>query len=142
MPTFCIIYVIRYGINAILRDLYMEKRSGKIENFLRMSDDDFHLLLNAIAPMISKQDTVMRKSISAIQRFVVTLRFLASGETYEDLQYVSRISPQALSLIVIEVCEALITVLTPQMQVRKNEYKNHCLLFIQNYIILYLVKQF
>lgn len=100
----------------------MEKRSGKIENFLRMSDEDFHFLLNLIAPMISKQDTVMRKAISAKERFLVTLRFLATGESYEDLQYLSRISPQSLSTIIIEVCQALIKVLAPQMQVRKNLY--------------------
>ncbi len=100
----------------------MEKQSGKIENFLRMSDEDFQFLLNLIAPMISKQDTVMRKAISAKERFLVTLRFLASGESYEDLQYLSRISPQSLSKITIEVCQALIKVLAPQMQVRKNQY--------------------
>ncbi len=98
----------------------MEK-SGKLENFLRMSNADFNFLLNSIAPLISKNDTRLRKAISAKERFMVTLRFLASGESYDDLQYVARISPQAISKIVIDVCQAICKILANQIQVRTVE---------------------
>lgn len=44
-------------------------------------------LLAMVAPTIKKQDTVIRKTISVDERFKVTLRFLATGRSYTDLQY-------------------------------------------------------
>lgn len=115
------IYVVymccRYGLNAIMRDLLMEKRSGRIENFLRMSPEDFSTLLNLLSPVISKQDTRLRKAISAKERFIITLRFLSTGNSFEDLSYLARVSPHAISRIVMEVCTALISILSNQMQV-------------------------
>jgi len=68
------------------------------KNYLRMvmDEDTYRNLLSMIAPLIPKQDTVMRKSISPHERLAVTLRFLATGRTYEDLKYTSVISSQAL----------------------------------------------
>lgn len=115
-------FTCRYGINAILRDLYMNRASGMIENFLRMSNEDFNFLLHLIAPLIAKQDTRLRKSITAKERFVVTLRFLARGESFEDLKYLARISAPSISMIVVEVCTALIKTLSGHIKVRKMKF--------------------
>lgn len=56
-------------------------------NFLRMSAEDFDLLLQKDAPQIEKQNTNMRESICAGQRLAITLRFLASGDNYMSLMY-------------------------------------------------------
>ncbi len=95
----------------------MERRSGRIENFLRMSDHDFHFLLDCLAPSISKKDTRLRRAISAKERLIITLRFLATGNSFEDLSYTARVSPHAISQIVIDVCAAIISMLKDQIQV-------------------------
>jgi hypothetical protein len=48
----------------------------------------------------------------------LTLRFFASGDSYFSLQYLFRISKQAVSCIVPEVCEALAEKLNDYVQVR------------------------
>jgi len=50
----------------------------------------------------------MREAIPASQRLSITLRYLATGNTFEDLKFISAISPQSIGKIVIETCEALI----------------------------------
>lgn len=54
----------------------MKKRSGKILNFLRMSDHDFCFLLQLLEPIISKENTRLRRSISAKERFIALLHVL------------------------------------------------------------------
>ncbi|CAF4829046.1 unnamed protein product [Pieris macdunnoughi] len=53
----------------------------------------------------------MREAIPPSQRLSITLRYLATGNTLEDLKFHSAISPQSLSLIIMETCEAIIHVL-------------------------------
>lgn len=45
----------------------------------RLDRESFEDILQLISPHISKQDTRLRSSISARERLVVTLRFLATG---------------------------------------------------------------
>ena len=52
----------------------------QLNNFLRMSAEDFDYLLDMIKHKIIKQDTKMRCGISASERLSVTLRFLATGK--------------------------------------------------------------
>lgn len=106
----------RFGGNSLLNDLMMES-SGKFENFCRMSPSDFEYLFNLIGPNITKQDTHLRKCVSAKDRFAVTLRFLASGDSYQSLSYLFKISPQLISTIVVDVCTALKNGLSDQVKV-------------------------
>jgi hypothetical protein len=50
----------------------------------------------------------MRDAISAEERLVTTLRFLATGRSYEDLKFSCVISPQLLGKIIPETCRAII----------------------------------
>jgi len=54
----------------------------------------------------------MRKAISSHERLTATLRFLATGRSYEDLKFSTIISPQALSSIIPETCEVIYEVLS------------------------------
>ncbi len=100
-----------------MRDLYFERNSGRLNTFLRMSPEDFEFLLSRIGHRIQKKDTHLRKAVSPMERLLITLRFLASGESYEDLSFLARVSPQAISYIVIDVCRALIGYLGNLVQV-------------------------
>ncbi|KAL4126304.1 hypothetical protein QTP88_010526 [Uroleucon formosanum] len=90
--------------------------SKKFENFCRMSYEDFEYLLNKIGPSISKMDTNMRKCIPIQEKLAVTLRFLASGDSFVSLSYMFKFSPQAVSRCVQEVCRALVQELKDEIK--------------------------
>lgn len=74
-------WVERRPYQGCLSNLVNELRNedpSMYRNFLRMTEDDFNVLLEKVAPKITKQDTNMREAISAADRLVLTLRFLAS----------------------------------------------------------------
>lgn len=87
-------------------------------NFFRMDADSFQILLDLVKSKIQKQNTMMRDAISAEQRLEVTLRFLATGDSFEDLKFKFGIAAQTIGKIVIETCLAIIEVLRDQIQVR------------------------
>ncbi|KAF9406916.1 hypothetical protein HW555_012894 [Spodoptera exigua] len=97
--------------SSLLVELKSQHISGQYKNFTRMSPTDFEYLLTIIAPKISRQDTIMRSAISPQDRLALTLRFLATGDSFTSLQYTFRISKQSMSCIVPEVCEAIIKAL-------------------------------
>jgi hypothetical protein len=84
-----------------------------------MSPSEFEFLINLIGQNISKKDAAFRKAISVQERLALMLRFLASGNWYISLQYLFKISKQAISCIVPEVCEALVEKLKDYIQVRQ-----------------------
>lgn len=105
-----------YGIN-LMNELMLEDGSG-FRNFTRMSSSDFEIILQKVGPKISKLDTRYRAAISPTIRLLVTLRFLASGDSYTSLQYTFKISKQSISQIVPEVCESIISELKAYVKVR------------------------
>lgn len=54
--------------------------TASYKNFLRMDVASFETILQLVSPVISRQDTLMRESISAGERLALTLRFLATGK--------------------------------------------------------------
>lgn len=74
-----------------------------------------------MAPLITKKVTNFRDPISASERLTVTLRYLATGESFRSLQYVFRIPHNTISGIIPEVCDALYKVLQPNyLKVEEN----------------------
>jgi len=102
------LYLKRRRVNNIniflLHDLLADKERGQFKNFLRMSED-FIFLLNSIKEKISKNNTTFRKTVPAEERLAVTLRYLATGDSFTSLQYLFKISKQLISQIVPEVCQ-------------------------------------
>ena len=72
-----------------------------------MSPERFENLLHMVAPTIQKQDTKFREAISAEERLVVTLRFLATGDAQQSISYSFRIGKTTLSHIISETCDAI-----------------------------------
>lgn len=86
--------------------------------FVRLDFRQFQQLLAMVTPHIQKQDTVMRQSISPGERLMLTLRFLATGDPFESLQYLFRIPTTTISRIIPEVLDAIYNVLVGEyMQV-------------------------
>ncbi|KAJ8953378.1 hypothetical protein NQ318_023495 [Aromia moschata] len=106
------------GGRQFLNDIFIGNK-GQFENFCRMSFEDFEILLNLIEPVIKKQDTNYRESISPKEILAVTLRFLATGDSFTSLMYLFKISKKSISTIVIEVCRALNEALKHQVETFK-----------------------
>ena len=65
--------------NTLVQELRAEDTAA-FKNFLRMDQNCFDELLEMVKPHIQKQDTNMRKSISAGEKLALTSRYLATGE--------------------------------------------------------------
>lgn len=80
-------------------------------NYLRMDENTYLELLKAVTPFIIKKNTHLREAISPHERLTVTLRYLATGRSYEDLKFSAAISAQSLGQIIPETCTAIYRVL-------------------------------
>ncbi|KAK5648293.1 hypothetical protein RI129_003185 [Pyrocoelia pectoralis] len=101
------------GVLTMLNDELLNEDPASYRNFLRLTSEQFDILLVKIGSHITKQDTVKRESISVRSRLEVTLRFLATGESYRSLMYSTRIHESSISRIVPEVCKVIFEHLTP-----------------------------
>lgn len=93
----------------LLDELKLEP--GDWFNYLRMDYETYCTLLKLVSPLITKQDTQLRNAISPHERLTATLRFVATGRSYQDLKFSVIISPQALGQIIPETCSAIYSVL-------------------------------
>ena len=90
-----------------LNELLMEDAT-LYKNFVRIQPAMFQELLTKVGPRISKQDTFWRKALEPGLRIAITLRYLATGNSYKSLMYGFRVAHNTISNIIPEVCEAII----------------------------------
>jgi hypothetical protein len=57
------------------------------KNFTRMSKTNFYMLWGIVEPMITKQNTRFRESVSAEMKLAITLRYLATRDSFMSLMY-------------------------------------------------------
>ncbi|XP_046398163.1 uncharacterized protein LOC124164969 [Ischnura elegans] len=72
-------------------------------NFLRMSHEKFLFLHAKIAHKIQRSDTSMRQAISSKVRLAICLRFLATGDSFRSLEFLSRVSRSTIACLVPEI---------------------------------------
>jgi hypothetical protein len=84
-----------------------------------------------ITPRIEKRNTTMQDAIPPSQRLSITLRYLATGNTFEDLKFTSAISPQSIDIIVMETLHGFNT---QSKGLHKGKKK---IVIIQNHYFLY-----
>ncbi|KAB0804674.1 hypothetical protein PPYR_01644, partial [Photinus pyralis] len=92
------------GNLKLRRELLEDKKSFK--NFLRMDETTFNDLLKKITPKIEKQ-WYTRECASAEIKLIITLRYLATGESYRSLMYNYRIHERTISIFVPQVCRVI-----------------------------------
>ena len=78
----------------LLKDLKLEP--GVWYSYLRTDSEAYLELLLNVTPRTRKCDSVIIRAITPHERLSVTLRFLATGRSNEDLKFSAAISPQAL----------------------------------------------
>ncbi|XKL61526.1 hypothetical protein PGB90_008583 [Kerria lacca] len=76
-----------------------------------MTSVSFDYVLNLIRDKINKCDTNYRRSTSAEEHLLITLRFLAMGERFQSLHYYFRLEATTIGKIVTETYpEKVITI--------------------------------
>ncbi|XP_026288893.1 uncharacterized protein LOC113213886 isoform X1 [Frankliniella occidentalis] len=90
-------------------------------NFFRMTYEAFDQLLELVGPHILKKS--WRKPISPGERLAITLRYLATGDSFESLSYLFLVSNQVIAQIVLETSIVIWTVLEPLVFEKDSENK-------------------
>ncbi|XP_028392658.1 protein ANTAGONIST OF LIKE HETEROCHROMATIN PROTEIN 1-like [Dendronephthya gigantea] len=96
---------------GIYDQLLVELRSEDtrcFKNFMRMVPEMFDELLARVSPRITKKHTWYRRPLKLGLNLSLILRHLASGSTYSAMKYGWRVPHNTQSLIVREVCQAII----------------------------------
>ncbi|CAF4889199.1 unnamed protein product [Pieris macdunnoughi] len=90
-----------------MTDMRTQEESGQFQNFCRMAPEDFDHLLSLTIEKIRKSSTNFRDSIPAYDKLAVTLRFLATGDSYGSLMYFTKMSKSTTCNAISEVCAAI-----------------------------------
>ena len=94
-----------YG--RLMRELEAESEAD-FKNLMRMEPAMFRELLERIGPRITKADTTFRNALQPGLKLAITLRHLATGESYHSLSFSYRVPHNTISLLLKEVTEAII----------------------------------
>jgi len=78
------------------------------KNFMRMPPDMFDEIVQRLTPALTKETTNWRPPLDPGLKVALTLRHLASGAKYREMQYGWRVPHNTISLVVREVCEAIL----------------------------------
>lgn len=87
-----------------------QQDKDKFFNFTRMSPEMFDDLMNLVRPRITKYSS---NAIPAECRLLITVRFLATGDSLKSLHYNFRIGASTAQSIIKETCEVLWVILAP-----------------------------
>ena len=82
---------------------------------MRMPPAMFDELVQRLTPRLTKQDTNYRASLEPGLKVAITLRHLASGNTYRNMQYAWRVPHNTICVVVREVVEAIIEEYTDEL---------------------------
>jgi hypothetical protein len=117
-------YILHIVNFAILYDLMAEicvENPGAYENFNRKDSLMFQNLLQVAGHRITKPTTWYRQPIDAGLRLAITLRYLATGDSYGALIQGLRVWHNTICGIVRGVCESIISVYDEDVTQPPNE---------------------
>ena len=92
--------------DTLMQEL-MREAKGDFKAFLRIEPAMFRELLDRLTPRISKHQDC-RPGLEAGLRLAITLRFLATGNSYHSLAFSFKVAPNTISNLVPEVCRAIV----------------------------------
>ncbi|XP_044144714.1 protein ALP1-like isoform X2 [Bufo gargarizans] len=87
----------------------------KFQEFIQMSTSAFDGLLDLLRPLLTMQQTLLRRCISPEQRLLITLRFLSTGETYSSLHQLFHVGKSTISGIIRTTCDLIFQNLRPSV---------------------------
>ena len=80
----------------------------RFSNFCRFSPRIFDWLLARLEPRLRRQDTRFRKALEPGLKLACTLRYLATGMDYRQLEYTFRCGHSTITGFIPEVCLAIV----------------------------------
>lgn len=104
-------WVLRRDPLSLIYSEFSREDPQKFRQCFRMGPALFDKLLGMVFPHLLRKDTV-RDSIKPELRLMVTLRFLASGCAYGNLEESFKMPKTTISMIVAETCSVLWNVLS------------------------------
>ncbi|PIK53163.1 hypothetical protein BSL78_09941 [Apostichopus japonicus] len=84
-----------------------DKDAHSYRRYMRMTHDQFVNILRLVSPMIQKKNTHFREALPADVKLAITLRFLATGDAFRDLQFAFSVPHNSISGFIPEVCDAI-----------------------------------
>lgn len=99
------------GASVSLLNEWAAEDQDMFRNHLRMSQSQFEELLVKVEPLITKQNTTMRESLSPKLKLQLVLRYLATGDSFASLEALYRVPRSSISKFLTEVLHAISTVL-------------------------------
>ena len=115
----CRQWIARRGQFGWYEQLMVELEAEDQKHFtsmMRMEPAMFHELVERLTPAIEKQHTSCRAPLPPGLKVAITLKYLASGANYKTLMEGFRVADNTISLVVREVCRAIIQVLRPELR--------------------------
>lgn len=96
--------------NTLCLELQLEDEET-FKNKFRVAKTQFIYLLQKIGPSIQKSDTNMRQAIAARTKLEITLKYLATGDSFQTLSEIFRVPRCTISYFLVEVLQAIYTAL-------------------------------
>ena len=81
--------------------------SGTFCRYARMSPERFDHLLSCVGPLLQKKHCNAREPVGAAERLMLTIRYLASGESQQSLSFAFRIGRSTVCKIIGQTCNAI-----------------------------------
>ena len=82
-------------------------RHSRIQNYMRMTPEFFEMIKTRLEPRLARQATNYRAPISVGEKLALTIRYLATGESYTSLSCQFRVGRSTISNFLPEVCRAI-----------------------------------
>lgn len=76
-------------------------------NFLRLDDSTFEKLISFVKPLMQKEEINGKQELSAKERLILTLSYLATGRSYNEMIFSSSRTIQTLFQIIYETCDII-----------------------------------
>ena len=111
-------WILRRPKHGLYDKLMVELRNEDtraFKHFMMMPPAMFDEVVQRLTPRLAKQNTNYRASLEPGLKVAITLRHLAPGYTYSNMQYAWRVPHNTISLVVREVVKALIEEYTDEL---------------------------
>ena len=76
-------------------------------NFMKMTPEFFEMIKSRLEPCLARQTTNYRAPISVGEKLVLTIRYLATGESYTSLSCQFRVGRSTISKFLPKVCRTI-----------------------------------
>ena len=103
----------------------MRESCGDFKAYLRMQPEMFHEILVSVAPHITKSKK-RRPALDPGLKLAITLRFLATGNSYHSLAFDFWVAHKTILLFVPEVCDAIVAEFKEELMTTPDEWKDVC----------------